>query len=100
MFSSTRWSLGLVATATSNSNNRLRPNGLSSKYVLSKRDNFTGKSVQFNDQQLAEFRRERLQNHSTLKISKLRSNIALPITNYSVGDLVHIKNEGSKHTGR
>ena len=92
---------GLLAVATLHANNRVRNNGLSSKEVLLKRDQVTGKSIVFDDENLADFKHsERLKNHKYSELSKARGKVSTQSTIFSVGDLVHVKNEGSKHTAR
>ena len=47
---------GTLAIAISNMNSRIRFNGLSSKEILLKRDNFTNENLDFNDKQIGDFR--------------------------------------------
>ena len=89
---------GTLAIAISNMNSRIRFNGLSSKEILLKRDNFTNENLDFNDKQIGDFRyTKRSQNHPHSERSKSRGVPPASNTIVSVGDIVHIKTEGSKH---
>ena len=92
---------GLLATALSNSNHRIRSNGLSSKEILFKRENFSSEPIQFNDGDVLEFRYEkRLQNHPYSERSKSKNMPSKNNFSFVKGDIVHIKGESSKHKAR
>ena len=92
---------GTLAIAISNMNSRIRFNGLSSKEILLKRDNFTNENLDFNDKQIGDFRyTKRLQNHPHIERSKSRGVPPASNTIVSVGDIVHIETEGSNHKAR
>ena len=91
---------GILATAVSNSNNRIRSNGLSAKELLFKRDSCANKPLEFDDDTIKQFRyRRRLQNHTYSELSKSRGKPAAKSETYYKGDMVHIKSDGSKHSG-
>ena len=94
-------SSGTLAIALSNTNNRIRYNGLSASEIIMKRDRVTNAPINFDDEKLRDFKYEkRIQNH---KYSELSKSKRLPIANEAVvwiGDIVHIKSDGSKHGAR
>ena len=90
-----------LALAISNLNHRIRANGLSSKEILTKRDLYTDEDLVFKDEMIQSHRYvKRLENHPSSEISK--SGGVTKQTKYviSLGDIVHVKNEGSKHQAR
>ena len=92
---------GLLATAINNSNNRIRSNGISSKEILLKRDSYTGAPIEFEDSWLKDYKHEkRLQNHVYSEFSKSSGIHNAETGQFSVGQLVHVKTEGSKHSVR
>ena len=94
-------SSGTLALAISNLNHRVRSNGLSSKEILLKRDTFTNAPLNFNDDQIQNFKyAKRLQNHPSSELSKSRGSTKIDDFMISEGDIVHIKNEGTKHHAR
>ena len=94
-------SAGTLAIAIGHANDRIRNTGLSAKEVLMKRDSVTDTPLIFDDAQLQDFRYERrLKNHPHSEKCKARG--ALPASNAAVerGDIVHVKEEGTKHIAR
>ena len=94
-------SAGTLAIALSNTNSRIRSNGLSSEEVLLKRDVFSNSNIDFEDKQIQNFRYiKRLQNHPSSELSKSRGYSRATKAIISVGDIVHVKSEGTKHKAR
>ena len=90
---------GLLETAIGRSNNRVRANGFSSKEVFIKRDNYTGESINVDDYKLIEDKRQR-RYHIQSERAKSQGAKSLPVEAFAIGQLVHIKIEGSKHVAR
>ena len=94
-------SSGTLAIALPNNNNRIRYNGLIASELIMKRVRVTNAPINFDDEKLRDFKYEkRIQNH---KYSELSKSKGLPIANEAVvevGDIVHIKSDGSKHRAR
>ena len=94
-------SSGTLAIAISHMNNRIQSNGLSSKEILLKRDTFTNHNLNFDDDQIKYYRHsKRLQNHGYSEAAKSRGHPPAENTVVSVGDIVYIKHEGTKHRVR
>ena len=93
-------SSGTLALAISNLNHRIQSNGLSSKEISLKRGTFTSAPLNFNDEQIQNFKSaKRLQNHLSSELSKSRGSTKIYVM-ISEGDIVHIKDEGTKHHAR
>ena len=75
--------------------------GLSAREIILKRESFTNAELSFSDSKLSSFKHDkRIENHVASARSKAQgSNIAIEAL-VNVGDIVHIKNEGSKHQAR
>ena len=94
-------SAGLLAVAVGNTNSRVRKCGLSAKEILTKREHFSGKSLRFNDKDISSSRYDdRIQNHESSAKSKALGAPPAQKAQVSVGDIVHVKSEGSKHKAR
>ena len=94
-------STGTLAVAVRNSNNRVRMSGLSAKEILTKRDNFTGDPLQFEDRTISSLRFDkRILNHGSSERSKAAGGDPANVPDISTGDIVHVKNDGTKHKAR
>ena len=94
-------SAGTLAMAVCNTNNRIRMSGLSAKEIVTKRDGYSGDPLQFEDKDISRLRYEkRLQNHQSSERSKSSGGKIAQSIEVSPGDIVHIKNEGTKHRAR
>ena len=94
-------SAGTLALAISAVNSRIRSNGLSSREVLFKRDIFTNENLNFHDDNISKFKHEkRLQNHPSSELSKSGGKPPAERIVLSVGDIVHVKSDGTKHKAR
>ena len=94
-------SAGLLAVAVCNTNSRVRRCGLSAKEIMTKRENYSGNPLFFEDQDISSNRYEgRLQNHHSSAKSKSLGAEPARSAEVSVGDIVHVKSEGSKHKVR
>ena len=92
---------GLLATALYNSNQRIRLNGLSAKEILLKRDAYSSEPIVFDDKEMQTFRYDkRVQNHPHSERSKSSSKDVMSQQVFQIGDVVYLKNEGSKHKAR
>ena len=82
-------------------NSRIRNRGLSAREILYQRDNETMSQLHISDQRLAEQQmRNRQSNHLPSAISKAPTGIPPHSPVFKPGDLVFVKGDGSKHTGR
>ena len=94
-------STGLLAVAVCNTNSRVRKCGLSAKEILMKRENFSGNPLNFSDAEISANRYEnRLKNHESSAKSKARGAEPAKNAQVGIGDIVHVKSEGSKHEAR
>ena len=94
-------SAGTLAMAVCNTNNRIRMSGLSAKEIVTKRDGYSGDPLQFEDKDISRLRYEkRLQNHQSSERSKSSGGKIAQSIEVSPGDIVHVKNEGTKHRAR
>ena len=92
---------GTLAIAVANTNSRIRTNGLSAREILTKRDSYTDAAINFDNKTISDFKYEqRIQNHASSEKSKAGGATTTPETLISVGDIVHIKADGSKHKAR
>ena len=90
-----------LATAIRNTNTRIRMNGLSAKEVITKRDAYTNEPINFNDEYLMAYKySKRTENHKYSEKSKSKGGEPAAKAPVSIGDIVHIKMEGSKHKVR
>ena len=94
-------SLSTLSTSVRNVNNRVRIYGLSAREIILKRDSHTNNELNFTDTDLSSFKyAKRLVNHKHSEYSKCnRSNPASEAA-VNVGNIVHIKKDGSKHRVR
>ena len=82
-------------------NTRIRNRGLSAREILFQRDQHTNDQLNINDLTLAQQQNDiREQNHLSSATSKARGNPPPRQLNLKVGELVFIKDEGSKHHAR
>ena len=66
-----------------------------------KRDSYTNEPLSFTVEQLQSFKYEkRLENHPYSEKSKARGGANATEAVVSEGSIIHLKNEGSKHTTR
>ena len=74
---------------------------MSSKEVLTKRDDFTGEPLEFIDSELSAIRyQSRLRNHANSVKSKCKNAVLATSTHAAVGDIVHVKVDGTKNKVR
>ena len=93
-----RISSATLAIALSNTNYKIRLTGLSANEVMMKRDHVTNEPLSFDDDKLSELRyNNRVQNHQYSELSKSTGSSPAIETVVEIGDIVHVKNEGSKH---
>ena len=90
-----------LAIAVAVLNNRIRERGLSAKEIVFQRDSLTGEQLNISDSLLShQQHQQRIKNHEPSAKSKApRGKPAVHARIYP-GDLVFVKNEGSKHTAR
>ena len=82
-------------------NSRIRSNGLSSKEMITRRDQISGKHLNFKDQLLSDKQHEtKAKNHSSSAKSKARGAPLAPPATASPGSLVYLKDEGNKFQPR
>ena len=82
-------------------NARVRNSGLSSREILFQRDNLTGEQLNITDAHLAENQyARRLQNHVPSATSQRPRGKLPQKASVIPGDLVYLKQDGDKHTGR
>ena len=80
---------------------RIRNRGLSAYEILTQRDNVIGDHLRLNDAHLAHQQHDlRLRNHYPSALSKVPKGKPAQHLNTALGELVYIKQEGSKHTAR
>ena len=69
--------------------------------MLIKRENYPGEPINVNDYKLREDKQQRrLQNHIQSERAKSQGAKSLPVEAFAIGQLVHIKIEGSRHVVR
>ena len=82
-------------------NTRIRNRGLSSREILFQRDQITNDALDIDDTSLAHQQAStRLQNHHSGAKSKAKGGPPVKVANFKVGDLVFIKDEGTKNKVR
>ena len=82
-------------------NSRIRSNGLSSKEMFTRRDQTSGDHLRFTDSHIAEKQESaRAKNHAHSSKSKAKGGHLAPNCTTSPGDLVYLKDEGSKFKPR
>ena len=87
-----------LATAVRNINNRVRMYGLSAREIILKRDSFTNSDLRFSDKDLSSFKHaKRIENHEHSEHSKAKGAAHAEEASVDVGDIVHLKEDGSKH---
>ena len=90
-----------IALAVAYLNSRIRFNGISSKQMLFKRDQFNGKDLSFPDNKVASQRKSmRENNHLASALSKAKGGPPAAHINVNIGELVHLKLDGDKHSSR
>jgi len=78
-------------------NSKIRHNGMSAKEIILRRDQMTGKQLEFQDNDLVDsLHALREKNHVYSAKSKARGGSHAEIDGIGIGDLVFIKNEGDK----
>ena len=94
-------SAGLLAVAVCNTNSRVRKCGLSAKEILTKREHYSGNPLNFSDEEISSNRYEsRIKNHRSSEKSKASGALPAKEAEVVIGDIVHVKNEGTKHKAR
>ena len=82
-------------------NSRIRNRGLSAREILFQRDQHTNNQLSIDDCTLAEKQLQlRKHNHPHSAKSKSHGKPQAPLHNHQVGNLVYIKDEGSKNKAR
>ena len=82
-------------------NTRIRNRGLSAKEILFQRNQYTNDQITLNDTELAAQQRHICEhNHDASAVSKSRGKPPSTQSNFHVGDLVFIKDEGHKNKAR
>jgi hypothetical protein len=90
-----------LAVVVATLNSRIRNRGLSAKEILFQRDNDSLSQLNLSDMSLSDQQlHHRTQNHLASAISKAPKGVPPHSPTFSVGDLVFVKSEGTKHTGR
>jgi hypothetical protein len=90
-----------LACVISTLNRRIRNRGLSAREILFQRDNETGAQLNFEDTNLANKQHaSRLDNHVPSAKSKAPRGKGATKAVVAPGDLVFVKNDGTKHTAR
>ena len=78
-------------------NQRIRNRGLSSKEIIFRRDQHTGKTLTFDDDEQENICSK---NHNSSATSKSKKEVVAERANVKGGDLVYIKQEGNKFNAR
>ena len=82
-------------------NSRIRSNGLSSKEMFTRRDQTSGSHLNFSDKGLSDAKHSvRVKNHAYSSKSKARGSASAKSWPVNIGDLVYLKDEGSKFQPR
>ena len=82
-------------------NQRIRNRGLSSKEIIFRRDQHTGKTLTFDDDDLKKQQENiRSKNHNSSATSKSKRGVVAERANVKGGVLVYIKQEGNKFNAR
>ena len=90
-----------LAIATARIYNKIRSNGLSSREVFTHRDQFSHQQIPLEDKQVIfEKHTSALKNHQYSEQNKSRGNLIRQAPGISIGDLVHLCNDKSKHHPR
>ena len=91
----------VLAKATRNLNSRIRHTGCSARELWVKRDQNTGSSLQFEDQQLSDVQYQmRLKSHESSAKYESRNAKKVNLPNVKIGDRIYIKSDGSKSKAR
>ena len=91
----------MLAIVVRTLNDRIRNRGLSAKEILYQRDNQTGLQLHFNDAHMADNQyATRTRNHPYSAKSKAPKGVPPIKHNIHPGDLVFLKDDGSKHNVR
>ena len=94
-------SASTIALAVANFNSCIRFNGMSSKEMLFRRHQPTGKDLNFPDNKVASQRKSmRENNHLTSALSKAKGGPPAAHINVNIGELVQLKLDGDKHSSR
>ena len=90
-----------LAIATARINNKIRSNGLSAREVFTHRDQFSHNQIPLEDKQVIfEKHASALKSHQYSEQNKSRGNPIRQAPSISVGDLVHLCSDKSKHHPR
>ena len=97
----TKINLGTLSRALTNLNSRVRNQGLSASQIHFSRDLVTGENLHLNDKILKSDRQEKRQaNQISSAKSKTPKGKILTKPEVQPGNIVHVKNQGSKHDCR
>ena len=90
-----------LAVVVATLNSRIRNRGMSAREILFQRDHETGAQLRFTDAALAEKQHDiRIKNHPHSAQAKApKGSIATPL-DVKIGDLVFLKDDGTKHVAR
>jgi len=90
-----------LAVATATLNSRIRSRGLSSREMLTQRDQFTNAQIPISDDSLLTVQhQQRLKNHPFSEESKAHSNLPRATPTIAVGDLVYLHSDRNKSRAR
>ena len=90
-----------LAIAVATMNIRIRNRGLSSKEIITQRDNITGEQLNLKDVDLGTMQHDlRSSNHGPSARSKAPKGCPASKLDVRLGDLVYIKCDGNKHVAR
>ena len=90
-----------LALVTATLNMRLRNRGLSAREIVQQRDPHTGDQLNISDNLLgAAQHAKRLANHPSSALSQSPSGLAASPATLSIGTLIYVKRDGTKHTAR
>ena len=91
----------MLAIAIARLNTRVRHQGLSSREMWTMRDQFSNKRISIDDCALILRQHEhRIRNHGPSEHSKNPNNLAVNPVDISVGDIVYLRQDGTKHRRR
>ena len=88
----------VLAQATRNLYSRIRHSGYSAKELWVKRDQDSGKSLQFEDEQISELQYKiRVKSHESSAKYESRNAAKVKLPQVKIGDRIFIKSDGSKN---
>ena len=91
----------VLAKATRNLNSRIRHTGCSARELWVKRDNNSGQSLQFDDEEISDVQyKMRIKSHEYSARYESRNAPRVVIPDVKIGDRIYIKSDGSKSKAR